>query len=425
VNNLDRPSPVLDRLAQLYAASQTGRTGVASRDFQHDFRKLIEAAGCTSGERHANARADIEFAEQQGALQIERHRRDASLWRKVRVACAHEQRLFALVGRASPTAEREAWATLFQQAFEWQVPPMHVSAWREFCSVRARDARAGLGWKPFRRAQRRRAAFQLEVAAKLLGWKNPSLLRTASVQLTGSSKFLERCASTMQSLLALGSGGAVRSFADLQIDHNPAAVRFHGPIRVCLSGQLVEYAHHGGECALSETDLAAAESIEFLAPRCVTVENATKFHELCRLRCGDIFVHTSYPNKATVQFLRCLPVELPLFHFGDTDAWGFDVLRVLRWAVGRPVEPLHMEYRAKTGSNPLRYRARRKLARLLSDPALADVREQLLQLEREGREGDYEQESLLVSSPGFPYVTDKDGGLAEQMNSQHAYDRQN
>jgi len=406
VNRLDRPSPILEELAELYANSQSGRTGFTSRDFQYDFRKLIEGASCASGERYMNARADIVLAEQQGALQIERHRRDANLWRKVRVTSGHEERLFVLIGRASPTAERETWATLFEQASEWPVPPEHAWAWHEFCSLRVRNARAGIGWKPFRRSQRRRAAFQLEVAAKLLGWKNPSLVRTARVQLTGSSKFLERCASTMQSLLALASGGRVRSFADLHVDHNPAAVRFHGPVRVCLRGQLIDYAHHIGESALSESDLFVAESIQFLAPRCVTVENATKFHELCRLQCGDIFVHTSYPNKATVEFLRRLPLELPLFHFGDTDPWGFDVLRTLRHTVGRPVEPLHMMYRPKTCSNPLGHRARRKLKRLLWDPELADVREQLLQMEREGVEGDYEQESLLVTNPRFPYVAE-------------------
>jgi hypothetical protein len=210
----------------------------------------------------------------------------------------------------------------------------------------------------------------------------------------------------MQSLLALASGETVRSFADLQIDHNPAAVRFHGPLRVILRGQVIDYAQHIGESVLSEADLAAAESIEFNASRCVTVENATKFHELCRLQCGDIFVHTSYPNKATIQFLRGLPTELPLFHFGDTDAWGFDVLRVLRSSVSRSIQPLHMRYRPKIGSKPLGYRARRKLHRLLNDPALADVRDQLFQLDRAGSEGDYEQESLSITSPGFPYIVD-------------------
>lgn len=412
---LGRASPILEKLAELYAISLSGRTGAATRDFQCNYGKLLEAASCISGERHANARVDLEFAERQGALRLDRHRRDSSLWRKVRVSSEHEQRLFALIGRTSPVAERSEWAALFAQASEWRVPPEHLSAWRNFCKVRSEQAHAGVGWKPFQRAYRRRAAFQLEVAAKLLGWKRPSLLRTASVQLTGSSKFLERCASTMQSLLALASGNAVRSFADIRIDHNPAAVRFHGPVRVVLHGQVIDYAQHMGESVLSEADLAAAESIEFHAPRCVTVENATKFHELCRLQCGDIFVHTSYPNKATVQFLRGLPTELPLFHFGDTDAWGFDVLRALRSSVARPIQPLHMRYRPRIGSKPLGYRARRKLHRLLNDPVLADARDQLLQLDRVGREGDYEQESLSINTPRFPYVIDYD--LVAKSNS--------
>ena len=41
---LDRRSPVLEKLAELYAASTAGSTGVTTRDFGLPFLKLIEAA---------------------------------------------------------------------------------------------------------------------------------------------------------------------------------------------------------------------------------------------------------------------------------------------------------------------------------------------------------------------------------------------
>jgi hypothetical protein len=168
---------------------------------------------------------------------------------------------------------------------------------------------------------------------------------------------------------------------------------------------LFDYSGHAGESSLSEEDLARAESIECTARRCISVENETTFHELVRLGSGDLFVLTSYPNRATVEFLRRLPPGLARYHFGDTDPWGFDVLRCLRAAVV-PVEiaPLHMAFAPAANAVPLTGRDRKKLARLLAEPLLADVRPALEQMRASGTKGDFEQERLAVAG-GFPYWT--------------------
>lgn len=400
---LDRRSPVLEKLAELYAASTAGCTGVTARDFGLPYPKLLEAADCLKGEALVLAEADLRHACDRCALEIDEDRRSHD-WQRIRVPLAAEATLFALIGKPSPTAEREAWASLFEEASSWAVPEMHREPWQRFCHTRAAQARKGTAWKPFRRSQRIRAEFCLKVTAKLLAWSRPCLLRTASAQLAGS-KFLETSASMLQALLAEASGGAVQTFRDLQIEYNPTKVCFHGPIRVRLDGGEKNYAEFAGESAIAEGDLARVESIHFDAPRCVTVENATKFHELCRLRSGDVFVFTSYPNKATVEFLKRLPVEVPLYHFGDTDPWGFDVLRILRKALDRPVLPLHMCYRPKEGSPVLTGRDRRKLDRLLIEPRLSDVREELEHLATANAKGDFEQETLLLTQSAFPYVS--------------------
>lgn len=400
---LTRRSPVLDQLAELYAESRAGATGVVAREFGVSFLRLLERAHSTSGEALDLARSDLLLAQSAGALEIIAHRRSRD-WQRIRVPLACEAEFFALIGRSSPTAERKAWAKLFEQAGTWSVPEQHRVAWKKFCRSRVTKARAGAGWHPFRRRQLQRAAMQLAICAQLLAWKRPCLIRTASVQLAGSSKLLERNAATLETLLAIGSGGAVRSFADLQIEHNPATVRFHGPVRVRLRGVVTDYSHHAGESVLAESDLTALEEIDFAAPRCVTVENATKFHELCRVSSGDIFVFTSYPNKATVEFLRHIPSTIPLFHFGDTDPWGFDVLRSLRKILDREVTPLHMLYRPEADAPILQPRDRRKLDSLLKEPGVADVRAELEHLKSAGTKGDFEQESLTLTSSRFPYV---------------------
>ena len=325
-------------------------------------------------------------------------------WQRIRVPLECETALFARIGRVSPRAEREAWAALFLEAADWSVPEKHAAAWRAFCQRRAESAGRGEGWPPFQKRKRKRARTQLGIVAALLAWAHPALLRTVSAQLAGNSKYLERCPATLQTLLAEASGGAVSSFADLGITDNPRSVTFHGPVRVRLGGAWTDYAAHAGASSLSETDIARAEAIECAAPRCVTVENATKFHELCALGCGDVFVFTSYPNRATVAFLRRLPASVERHHFGDTDPWGFDVLRSLRAILSETdITPLHMRFRPKIGAPALKARDIAKLRTLLVSALLADVRPELARILAARNKGDYEQESVLVTA-AFPYA---------------------
>ena len=301
---LDRRSPVLEKLAELYASSEAGKTGAPKNGFGIRYENLLKAARCLSGERFTNAVDDLDRGD--GAILCLKRRRNLNSNPPtiVRVRIEHELGLFTAIGRTSPTGERAAWEKLFVDAAKWPVPAEHSTAWLGFCRRRGAQTLAGKGWKPFQRQHRLRARAQLEIVSRLLGWNHRCLLRTASAQLAGSSKFFERCIATLETLLREGSGGAVQSLADLNIEPNPTAVRFHGPICLHLRCAVKEYEGLAGESALSEVDIAAADAIETEAPRCVTIENATTFYELCRLGCADLLILTSYPNQATVDFLR-------------------------------------------------------------------------------------------------------------------------
>lgn len=399
---MHRRSPILERLAELYAESTAGETGQAARPFSIRCDELLAQAACVRGDAYANAIADLTAADG-GALVIVKDRRSHD-WQRICVPLDGEAALFARIGRVSPTAEREAWAALFIEAAGWSVPEKYAAVWRAFCQRRAEAAARGEGWPPFQKRKRKRARTQLGIVAALLAWPHPALLRAVSSRIAPNSKYLGCCPATLQTLLAEASGGAVRSLTDLGISDNPRSVTFHGPVRVRLGGVRTDYAAHAGASSLSETDLAAAEAIECAAPRCVTVENATKFHELCALGGGDVFVFTSYPNRATVAFLRRLPVAVERHHFGDTDPWGFDVLRSLRVAQSeREIAPLHMRFRPKTGVPALTARDTAKLRTLLVSPLLADLRPELERILAAGNKGDYEQESVPVTV-GFPYA---------------------
>ena len=289
---MTRRSPILEKLADLYAESTAGLTGRATRAFSIRYDRLLAEAGCASGDAFENARTDLAAANG-AALVIEKDRRSHG-WLRIQVPIACESALFARIGRVSPTAERESWRALFVEAASWTVPAKYDASWQILCQRRSEDAACGRGWQPFQRRKRKRARTQLGIVARLLAWEHPALLRTVSAQLAGNSKYLERCPSVLQTLLNEASAGAVKSFADLGISDNPRSITFHGPIRLQLDGVWTDYATHTGATSLSETTLAAAQSIECAAPRCVTVENATKFHELSALA-----AETSSSSRAT------------------------------------------------------------------------------------------------------------------------------
>ncbi|HEY2341635.1 MAG TPA: Wadjet anti-phage system protein JetD domain-containing protein [Chthoniobacteraceae bacterium] len=401
---MNRRSPILEALADLYAESKAGQTGIAQRDFSVRYLKLLESAQCLAGDRFENAVSDL--AQVDGvALELVKNRRSGDVQRVV-VPLELEAALFARIGRQSPSAERAAWAEMFRAMTNVAIPPALTSFWKDALIRRSDAIQRGEGWPPFRRKHLRRAHKQLETLARLLNWKRPvkqMLLRIVSAQVAETSKYLERNRGVLETLLPEVSGGNLKSFADLDITDNPRQVVFHGPLSIMLADVRKDYREFIGASSISEDDLLRASAIECAAPRCVTVENLTTFHQLCRLNCGDLFVFTSYPNRATVELLRRLPADLPRFHFGDTDPWGFDVLRTLRAALRPiPVGALHMTFREAPGAEPLTARDDRTLQRLLSDPLVADVHEELIRMREANNKGAFEQETIPVSGE-FPY----------------------
>jgi len=410
-------SPIFAALAAIYEESQAARTGRGTRDVQPTFDELKGRFFKQTGRQLEGDAYELAVAELRSLdgrlLKIEwDHPRARTTIHKVRLNPLREADFYAALRRKSPTEERRAWAKIFADAAALPVPDRFQLTWQAFCQRHQQQALEGSGWHPFRRARPDRAVHQLEFAAKLLGWTQSCLLRTASARLTGRTKYFERCLGTMESLLEEASAGEIRRFADLSIEHIPSEVRFHGPLRVRVAGLARDYGGLTGVSSLTEADIATAEVFETAAPRCVSIENATTFRELCRLSCSDLLVLTSYPNQATVHFLCRLAGDLPLYHWGDTDPWGFDVLRDLRRKIGRDIAPLNMRLGNWAETLPAATRARRtltpkdvdKLTTLLKDDDLSDVREELRKMHAAGHTGDFEQEGLQPTSALFPYV---------------------
>ncbi len=135
----------------------------------------------------------------------------------------------------------------------------------------------------------------------------------------------------------------VRSLDQLGILRNPRFVLVHGPLRLLLDGASVDLGPLAGPFRLSETDIVRADQLVTTARRCLTIENETTFHELAKLRSGELLVQTSFPGTGVLALLARLPDTLEFHHFGDSDEAGFAILDDLRSRSGRNFQPLQMQ----------------------------------------------------------------------------------
>jgi len=349
-------SSVLNALARLFARSQAGRKGRGSLDFQPELKAVLDAAGCVDGDAREQALKDLVDAETAGLIRLERHRRDPDIILKVRVSLVNEAALFARVSQSSPTNRRQALANQFEQASELDLPDEWRADWKAFCERKTLAALSGEDIAPFDRDDLLTNAELLALLPKLLAWRGESLVRFASCVLCGNSKKLEELAVTEKEgelrgklrgklgrLLEDITRGKIKTLDDLGIMPNPRFVLLSGPLRLRLDGEWLDLSRLRGAFRLAQEDIERAEEIKTTARRCLTVENETSFHELAKLRSGELLMQTSYPGSGTLALLRRLPADTEFWHFGDSDDAGFDILRDLRAKSGRDFQPLHMQ----------------------------------------------------------------------------------
>lgn len=349
-------SSVLKALAQLFARSHAGRKGRGQIDFQPELKAVLRAADSEDGEAREQALKDLREAEASGLLQLERHRRDPAIILKVRVPLANEAAFFARVSEPSPTNRRQALANQFKQAAGFDLPEEWRAGWKTFCERKALAALSGEDIAPFDRDDLPANAELLTLLPRLLAWRGESLVRFASCVLCDNSKQLEALAATEKEgelrgklrgklgrLLEDLTGGKIKTLDELGIMPNPRFVLLSGPLRLRLDGEWLDLGRLHGAFRLSQEDIERAEEIETTARRCLTIENETSFHELAKLRSGELLVQTSYPGSGTLALLRGLPADMKFWHFGDSDDAGFDILRDLRAKSGRDFQPLHMQ----------------------------------------------------------------------------------
>lgn len=395
----------LRAFAERYRESQVGRTGVSASDFTLDYQKLLKAANANIAEARIQVEQQLRRAAERsgGRFVIDTHPRDENLILLLRLKRdGGEAWLFQELGEPSPTAERRTLANLFAQFQTTELPERWQTAWQPWCSALAKKAESGESIAPFQRSDFAACQELLQVLSRVLNWKGESLIRFASCVICGSSKRVETLRPRLEQALTQLSAGSVNSLEDLGLLEKPRQVLLHGPLRL----DDLDFASLRAPYSLSETDLRAARDLHSAAQRVLTIENETTFLELAKLNCDSLLIQTSYPNRAVLVLLQRLPAALPVFHFGDTDPAGFDILRDLRQRSARPIQPLHMAYRPRPESPALSAEEKNHLTRLLADPVMTDCREPLEAMREAGTKGDFEQESLgppqLEGWPFYP-----------------------
>lgn len=350
-------SPVLEALARRYERSVAGRMGGARRDLLLDVEELLRDAGAAEGDARAVAERQLRDAGAAGVIElVPLDKRDPGSMDRVRFNPAAEAKLFALIGRDSPAALREALAAQFAGAALFAVPERWRTQWTGWCERMRSAALAGGAVDPFDRRPVAENAALLALLPRLLAWEGESLVRFASCVLCGDSKKLEQLAARERDggsqdrlrgrlgrVLEDITSGELRALDDLGIIPNPRFALVHGPLKLRLDGEWLDLGRLHGAFRLSDADLIRAEEVTTPARRCLTVENETSFHELAKLQSGELLVHTSYPGSGTLRLLSRLPAGLDYWHFGDSDEAGFEILDVLRAKSGRDFRPLHME----------------------------------------------------------------------------------
>lgn len=381
----------MDGLFQTLAALY-GKSALRKRDFTIDYEKFLKLAAADDGDARELAEKSLLLAasESGGVFGIDRHPRSGLPLTLRLAADGGEEWLFSKIGRTNPTRERDELARYFRECAGRNIPEKWLPAWQDWCASLASRALSGASLQPFPKTGHEDL---MDALTGVLNWQGESLIRYASARICGDSKRLQALESRL--VMALGEITGECSLEAFGILHKPRSANLHGPLVLEIGGSRIDFSALPGTYTLSETNIAEARQISTAARICLTVENEDVFMELAKRNPGVLLIQTSFPGSAVRQLIARLP-EMDFHHFGDSDPAGFDILRDLREKTGRNFRPILMEHRPAPQRIALSPAETETLARLIANPAMEDVREELQNILSSDDKGLFEQESLPV-----------------------------
>lgn len=396
---------VLQKLASLYEAKRAARTGRATRDVFFDYEQLLKDADCVEGERRELAERELCRAADEGLVElIPVHRRDPGHIGRIRFRPENERALFDALHLEPPSRRREALAAQFEQAGA-RPPVRWRNEWITWCETLRHAALIGESVRPFDRSANQDNEELLALLRQLLDWTGESLMRFASSRLCGDSKRLEQWRGRIEACLSLITEGRLNTLTDLGITENERAIIVHGPLWLLFTEGLLDLGFLSAPARIDRRDILRC-TMKTTASSCLLVENLSVLHELAKRREPILLVSSGneggYAHSALIDFLKRLPANVRLYHCGDTDPQGFDILRNLRERSGREIHSYGMEFDGSKQGPSLSRLESDILERLIASDFVTEPEKKTLCLMREaGHKGRFEQEARPLSLPNW------------------------
>ena len=393
-----KPAAWLVELHRQWHNARGQKLSPSTRPFSRPWEELLDAAGLRTAAERNHAQIEAEALHKHGHLTLHTHRYRKYLVERIDLPVTSEPWLLSLFNEAS-AGELRSQAVAVVTRFRAQAHPRWPASWNHFCDAITTAFADEHHLGPFSWNHPLDLDLLLTTLLGLTAreWPSETLIRDASTTLGFDSKFLETKRRPLESALAILFGEDT-PLESLGLSSSQSRATVHGRLTLHFDdGTIQDFENLRGDFLVSLADLKRCLRATTSADRILTIENAkTTFRQAATANAsgGTLLIATSYPNTATKRLLEILPPELPHFHFGDTDASGYAILRSLRELNFRPVERFHMLWQDQENSALLSEHDRRLLPSLKSCPVMLDCLPCLLAMERSGRKGRFEQEAL-------------------------------
>ena len=400
LNSKERAEPMVRALIDAYRRSQHGRTGNSRREFNIRYDKLVHKLARATVTEEKRGRAIFDRMQLSGLIRWDYTPLQRDQIKTIYIAPASEKELFIAIGETPPSVKRTDAVKILAKHLNSLNGHSHEAAWKAALQQAIDDTNSGRSAEGLPNDARLHEEI-LRATAVVLNNKQPILIRRLSAEKLRNSKLLQHRRETVERFMAQFLPPDIATLEAWKVADTPPAVLLRGPLGIELDdGTLIDELPPDSAYTIKEEILARAKGIFTSSKRCLSIENHTTFRETVDVNANDLIVHTSYPSSSVVKLLQLLPVTMLLQHWGDTDPWGYDILRVLREKTGRTIQPWRMSYRPRAGL-PLSKRESAILSRLIADPLVADVRSELTAMRTADSKGDFEQESLPVIDPQY------------------------
>ena len=398
LNSEERAEPIVRALIDAYRHSRYGRTSGGRREFHIRYDKLVHKLAQATVAQEKRGRAIFERMRLAGLLRWDHTPLQRDQIKTIYIAPTAEKDLFAAIGETPPSDERTDSVKHLASHLDALRGHPNELEWKTVIQQAMNDISGGRSAEGLPNDARLHDDI-LNATAAVLKNTQPILIRRLSAEKLGRSKLLQHRRDTIERFMAQFLPPDLANLEAWKVADTPPTVLLRGPLGIKLDdGTLIDELPSSSPYTIKEEVLIRAQRAFSSSKRCLSIENHTTFRETVAVNTSDLLVHTSYPSSSVIKLLRLLPATMCLQHWGDTDPWGYDILRVLREKTGRTIQSWRMSYRPRADV-PLTKRESAILSRLIADPLIADVRSELTAMQIAGSKGDFEQESLPIREP--------------------------